>query len=98
MNNVVLNVEITFYFSVESLPIHCIIEHDYCAQENESPPGEPVDSYAILPGTTLFSEVVHNALLKIGYTATEAIGAKGEFLSFDIFLIQRSSSIISIFK
>ncbi len=46
----------------------------------EKKPGEPsveLDTYAILPGSTLFNELVRTALVKIGYTASEAIGAKG---------------------
>ena len=36
-----------------------------------------LDTYAILPGTTLFCEVVRTALIKLGYTTAEAMGAKG---------------------
>lgn len=36
-----------------------------------------LDSYAILPGTTLFSELVRTSLLKLGYSPGEALGAKG---------------------
>lgn len=38
---------------------------------------ESYDSYAIMPSTTLFCDVVRTALLKLGYSATEAVGAKG---------------------
>ncbi len=39
--------------------------------------GVDLDTYAILPSNTLFSEIVRVALVKLGYTAAEAIGAKG---------------------
>ncbi|KAK3576093.1 hypothetical protein CHS0354_032217 [Potamilus streckersoni] len=82
--------------TTKSLPIHCIIEQT---------PGPPsfeagstigqqntveLDSYAILPGTTLLNELVRAALIKLGYTSTEAMAAKGAIqiknwkpLSFD---------------
>ena len=40
--------------------------------------GMDLDTFAIVPGSTLFSEVVRTALLKIGYSTTEALGAKGQ--------------------
>ena len=43
-----------------------------------------LDTYAILPGTTLFCEVVRTALIKLGYTAAEAMGAKGMHIEIDM--------------
>jgi hypothetical protein len=45
---------------------------------NSNSPVVEMDTYAILPGTTMFSELVRTALIKIGYTASEAMGAKGK--------------------
>lgn len=35
------------------------------------------DAFAILPGSMLFSDVLRGALTKIGFSAAEAVGAKG---------------------
>ena len=37
-----------------------------------------LDTYAILPSSALFSDIVRIALLKIGYSSSEAMGAKGQ--------------------
>ncbi|XP_060573628.1 uncharacterized protein LOC132731457 isoform X3 [Ruditapes philippinarum] len=67
-----------------SLPIHCIVEQtngsasfDNLSAEKSTHSTVELDSYAILPGTTLLTECVRAALLKLGYNSTEAIGAKG---------------------
>lgn len=36
------------------------------------------DTFAILPGSLLFSDILRGALVKIGFSVLEAIGAKGE--------------------
>ncbi|KAL4218395.1 DNA- binding [Mactra antiquata] len=93
-----------------SLPIHCIIEQtsgstSFDTQLDESSPHNNVelDSYAILPGTTLLSECVRAALLKLGYNATEVIGAKGAIqlknwkpLCFDSITDSKSATIEDI--
>lgn len=59
----------------KSIPIHCVVEQiQSCSQG-----GEPVelDSYAIVPGTAVFSDLVRTALIKLGYSSSEAVGAKG---------------------
>ncbi|XP_060068151.1 uncharacterized protein LOC132548313 [Ylistrum balloti] len=66
----------------KSLPVHCIIEQttgmvNFDTPECGSNISVELDSYAILPSTTLFGEVVRTALIKLGYNATEAISAKG---------------------
>ncbi|XP_045181524.2 uncharacterized protein LOC123540504 isoform X3 [Mercenaria mercenaria] len=75
-----------YYLSdgTRSLPIHCIIEQtngspsfDNLSVEKSMHSTVELDSYAILPGTTLLTECVRAALLKLGYNSTEAIGAKG---------------------
>ena len=59
------------------MPIHCVIER-------VSGPGNEctvdIDTYAILPGTTLFCEVIRSTLVKIGYPASDAVNAKGNVL------------------
>lgn len=70
--------------STKSLPIHCIIEQtsgqpsfETSSNETSTQNAVELDSYAILPGTTLLSECVRAALMKLGYSSAEAMGAKG---------------------
>ncbi|KAG8193005.1 hypothetical protein JTE90_028125 [Oedothorax gibbosus] len=57
------------------LPVHCIIEQvpgpQACGQYVE------LDSYAIIPCDTLFSDLVRTALGKLGYSVSQILGAKG---------------------
>ncbi|GIY30473.1 DNA-binding protein SATB1, partial [Caerostris extrusa] len=57
------------------LPVHCIIEQipgpQACGQYVE------LDSYAIVPSDTLFSDLVRTALAKLGYSGAQILGAKG---------------------
>ncbi|GFT99095.1 DNA-binding protein SATB1 [Nephila pilipes] len=57
------------------LPVHCIIEQipgpQACGQYVE------LDSYAIVPNDTLFSDLVRTALGKLGYSGAQILGAKG---------------------
>ena len=72
------------FFSVflgKSLPIHCIVEQSTCDDRGTSQHNIEVDSYAIIPGNTLFCEILRTALLKLGYTATDCIGAKGKLIN-----------------
>ncbi|XP_062617371.1 uncharacterized protein LOC134279048 [Saccostrea cucullata] len=66
---------------VKSLPIHCVIEQTSgpltFEPENTATYSVELDTYAILPCTTLFSELVRTALIKLGYNANEAMNAKG---------------------
>ncbi|XP_035221528.1 uncharacterized protein LOC118194489 isoform X2 [Stegodyphus dumicola] len=59
----------------KSLPVHCIIEQipgpQACGQYVE------LDSYAIVPNDTLFSDLVRTALGKLGYSGAQIVGAKG---------------------
>ncbi|XP_015910068.1 uncharacterized protein [Parasteatoda tepidariorum] len=59
----------------KSLPVHCIIEQNpgpqACGQYVE------LDSYAIVPCETLFSDLVRTALGKLGYSGSQIVGAKG---------------------
>ncbi|XP_064652363.1 homeobox protein dve-1-like isoform X2 [Lineus longissimus] len=64
--------------SGKSMPVHCLIETTASPQGFESGGGSvELDSYAIIPNTTLFSEIVRTALIKLGYSPSEAMGAKG---------------------
>ena len=60
------------------MPIHCIIEQTKLRKTGETETFIDLDTYAILPGSTLFCEIVRTALIKLGYTAAEAMGAKGK--------------------
>lgn len=78
-----------FYFllsGAKSIPIHCVIEQTsgpvtFESNEGASHTTVELDSYAILPSTTLFSELVRASLVKLGYNSTEAMNAKGIFLT-----------------
>ena len=67
------------FIAAKFVPIHCIVE------QTASPSGGKhgtetnveLDTYAILPSSALFSDIVRIALLKIGYSSSEAMGAKG---------------------
>lgn len=67
---------------IRSYPIHCLVEEE----NQESTSGIPTelsttllcDTFAILPGSLLFSDILRAALVKIGFSVLEAIGAKGE--------------------
>ena len=77
-----------FFITGKSKPIHCVIEHASPPSKPVTPPSAKsnapceinveLDTYAILPSNTLFSEIVRVALVKLGYTSAEAIGAKGK--------------------
>ena len=71
-----------FLFSgAKSLPIHCVVEQTNgpvtFEDDGSSHYTVELDSYAILPCTTLFSELVRAALVKLGYNSTESMNAKG---------------------
>lgn len=73
-----------FYLATKAVPIHCLIEQlqqGIGETHNSATSGHltPVenDTYAVISGTTLFSEIVKTALLKLGYSLSEATGAKG---------------------
>lgn len=73
-----------FFFppsGVKSLPIHCVIEQTNgpltFEPDNTATYNVELDTYAILPCTTLFSELLRTALVKLGYNANEAMNAKG---------------------
>ena len=90
----------------KSKPIHCVIDHASPANRPVTPPSAKsnapcetnveLDTYAILPSNTLFSEIVRVALVKLGYTAAEAIGAKGRFTSIvKLYYKSRISSFVT---
>ena len=56
------------------MPIHCLVEH-ITSPGKESTIAQ--DTYAILPGTTLFCDTVRSALTKLGYSAADTLGARG---------------------
>lgn len=78
------NVKFKLFFQilgVKSLPIHCVIEQTNgpltFEPDNTATYNVELDTYAILPCTTLFSELLRTALVKLGYNANEAMNAKG---------------------
>lgn len=65
--------------------MHCIVEQQPGSQAVEPASAShqlsvELDSYAIIPSNTPFCDIVHVALSKLGYSATEAIGAKGTWV------------------
>lgn len=77
------------FAGTRSLPIHCIIEQTSgppsfdatSLEEKSTHTNVELDSYAILPGTTLITDCVQSALTKLGYNPSEALGAKGKQFS-----------------
>ncbi|KAK6167870.1 hypothetical protein SNE40_021801 [Patella caerulea] len=70
--------------NAKSLPIHCVIEQingvpsfDNTSSLTAVPDNIELDSYAILPNSTLLQDLVRAALLKLGYSSVDAINAKG---------------------
>ncbi|CAL1267863.1 unnamed protein product [Larinioides sclopetarius] len=75
-----------------SIPVHCIVEQvtPQGQSVNLSQAAVDQDSFAIIPSNALFSEIVHTALSKLGYSSSAALTAKGAIqlknwkpLSFD---------------
>ncbi|XP_013784655.1 uncharacterized protein LOC106468724 [Limulus polyphemus] len=63
----------------KSLPVHCVVEQapsQFSSSSNGSTVVE-VDSYAIISTSTLFTELLQTAIVKLGYSASEGVGAKG---------------------
>ena len=73
------------------MPIHCIVEQVVVSGGGgeKAPPSTTtevdMDTYAILPSSTLFNEIIRVAMTKLGYSVVEAMGAKGEY--FFIFFL-----------
>ncbi|XP_074657006.1 uncharacterized protein LOC141910186 isoform X2 [Tubulanus polymorphus] len=76
--------------AAKSVPIHCIVEQmsspgnadSVCPSQHAAVTGAAaasveLDSYAIIPCSTLFNEIVRSALMKLGYSTTESMTAKG---------------------
>ncbi|XP_076325834.1 homeobox protein dve-1-like isoform X1 [Tachypleus tridentatus] len=65
----------------KALPVHCVVEQapaQFSSTSSDSTRlSVELDSYAIIPVSTLFNEVVQVALIKLGYSASETVGAKG---------------------
>ncbi|GBM46410.1 hypothetical protein AVEN_160999-1 [Araneus ventricosus] len=66
-----------------SIPVHCIVEQvtPQGQSVNLSQAAVDQDSFAIIPSNALFSEIVHTALSKLGYSSSAALTAKGELCS-----------------
>ena len=79
----------TFLFlGGKSIPIHCVVEQTNGPvtfdDDGSSHFTVELDSYAILPCTTPFSELVRAALVKLGYNSTESVTAKGIIKMFTV--------------
>lgn len=65
----------------KSIPVHTIIEQVQGTPHTDNSAGlQPtveLDSYAIVPTTIRFNELVRTALLRLGYSASETVSAKG---------------------
>ncbi|GIY56242.1 ULD domain-containing protein [Caerostris extrusa] len=70
-----------------SIPVHCIVEQvtPQGQSVNISQAAVDLDSFAIIPSTTLFSEIVHTALNKLGYSSSAALTAKGRLYAMFTF-------------
>lgn len=64
----------------KSIPIRCMIE--VLVKDDQGCNGEAVEkeSFAIVPSTTLFKDVVKTVLLKLGYSSQDISNAKGKYL------------------
>lgn len=49
------------------------------------------NAFAIIPSGALFADMVRTALTRLGYSATEAVGAKGKSSNCKLFRFARSS-------
>ncbi|GFX05397.1 uncharacterized protein TNCV_1007191 [Trichonephila clavipes] len=61
-----------------SIPVHCIVEQvtPQGQSVNLSQSAVDQDNFAIIPSNALFSEIVHTALSKLGYSSSAALAAK----------------------
>ncbi|XP_018578899.1 DNA-binding protein SATB1 isoform X2 [Anoplophora glabripennis] len=74
--------------AAKSLPVHCIVEAIHTLDENRPMqhgvwrrrPMIEIDTYVIIPVATPFHNLVHAALLRLGYSAESAAAAKGSVL------------------
>lgn len=79
-----------FFFVISdsrSLPIHCVIEQTpgedgICPPNGWRDSNVVLDTYAIIPGSTLFVDIVSASLFILGYSPGEVAGAKGKLGSF----------------
>lgn len=80
------------FFVAKSIPVHCIVEQvpspQNCDHASEMQSSVELDSYAIVPSHTLFSELVRTALFKLGYATSDVLGAKGESISYCFSLLR----------
>ena len=76
------------FLAATFVPIHCIVEQTASPSSGKhgTEANVELDTYAILPSSALFSDIVRIALLKIGYSSSEAMGAKGTLFSLSLYL------------
>lgn len=64
----------------KSIPIRCLIEtvgaeQSFCGGSKET----EKESFAIVPSSSLFKDVVKTVLLKLGYSSQDVANAKGQY-------------------
>ncbi|KAL8572493.1 hypothetical protein ACOMHN_005639 [Nucella lapillus] len=94
------------------MPIRCVVEHVNGAVNFDTAGSAPCevtaveqDAFAILPTTTPLCDLVRAALAKLGYSATDAVNAKGAIqlknwkpLSFDVITDDKDATIDDILR
>jgi len=73
---------------VKSIPIHFVLDGGAAGagagggdgpttDDGASRSDSRDDSYVVVPGNTLFADLVHSVLARIGFTPVDALAAKG---------------------
>jgi len=75
-------------FGGKSIPIHFVLDGGpaaAAAASSTSASADSVrDSYVVVPGNTLFADLVHIVLARIGFTSVDALAAKGQFTRYSV--------------
>jgi len=73
-------------FGGKSIPIHFVLDGGPAAEASStSASADSVrDSYVVVPGNTLFTDLVHIVLARIGFTSVDALAAKGQFTRYSV--------------
>lgn len=62
---------------VKLLPIRCLVEKVVSGRKQDTAASTPTENYAVVPGGSLFRDIVQTALIKLGYSIQESASAKG---------------------
>jgi len=65
--------------SGKSIPIHFVLDDGPVAEASDTSAATKStrDSYVVVPGNALFTDLVHIVLSRIGFTTVDALAAKG---------------------